>query len=93
MNALFPTHYPPCTVIPAQAGEDKKSLSRLREREGAHPEGMGRVRECGISVPSLTLPLLRNGSLPLPQAGEGLLAIAASAKMCASTGAHAGSDE
>ena len=56
-------------------------LSRLREREGAHPEGMGRVRECRASGSSLTLPRPRGrGSLPLPQAGEGLFAIGGGAK-------------
>ncbi|MFI5024993.1 MAG: hypothetical protein ACHQRJ_25510, partial [Alphaproteobacteria bacterium] len=38
-----------------------------------------------IWVPSVTLPLLRHGSFLLPHGGEGLLAIAASAKMCTST--------
>jgi hypothetical protein len=50
--------------------EVDNSLSRLREREGAHPEGMGRVRDCLLSRLSLTLPLLRNGALPLPLARE-----------------------
>jgi hypothetical protein len=96
MNALFSMHCPPAAVNRAQAGEGKKSLAGLREREGAHPEGMGRVRDCRMWVPSLTLPLLRNGieprcgSIPLPQAGEGLIAIGTSAKMCASIGGFAG---
>jgi len=77
-------------VIPAKAGKGKKTLSRLREREGAHPEGMGRVRDHLLSGLSLTLPLLRNGPLPLPLAGEGLIAIGPSAKMYESTSALAG---
>ena len=58
-------------------------LSRLREREGPnaeHWEGegfpearddlSGSQRIDAVALP-LTLPLLRNGPLPLPQAGEG----------------------
>ncbi len=55
-----------------------KSLSRKREREGAHPLGMGRVRERQMPEASLTLPFPRdevpggrNGPLALLQAGEG----------------------
>jgi hypothetical protein len=56
-----------------KAYSNDKSLYRLREREGAHPAGMGRVRECLVSAPSLTLPRPNGrGPLPLPQAGEGL---------------------
>jgi len=64
-------------------------LSRLREREGAHPEGMGRVRDSRVSEPSLTLALLRNGSLvdppcgSTPLAGEGLSVIGTAAKLWA----------
>ena len=49
-----------------------------------------------MPAPSLTLPLLRNGieprcgSIPLPQAGEGLIATGTSAKLRASASAFAG---
>src|SRR5208282_4117996 len=91
MHPSFATHDPPPIIIPAQAEEDKKPLSRLREREGAHPEGMGRVRECQMSAPSLTLPRpYGRGPLPLPQAGEGLIALVASARISVCRSAFAG---
>ena len=56
-----------------RAGGWRRSIAPLllREREGA-AAGCGRVRACLIfALHPLTLPLLRNGPLPLPQGERG----------------------